>query len=620
MNKLNKDELGFNRVKELVANHAITPEAKKAIIAMQPKTSINAVTQLLNETAEMLGILRQGKHIPFVSSDSLKPILQKVNKGLILSVDELEKVADFIRVNRLLKRFLSKQGTPILNSYAEEIGILDNLEEAIYQKIEHGQVSNNADKDLAKLRIQVKKLNHDIKDSLQHFLTGKKYQIALQDKLVVEKAGHFTLPVKASYRNLFPGQIIDVSNHGKTVYIEPNKAGKLIEQKGKFQSQITAIEFQILGMLTAEVFENLPTIKQNMQIIIAIDVILARAKYSLIVAGVRPDLNAENRLILNCMRHPLLTNPIPLSVKIGQPTRGLIITGPNAGGKTITIKTIALSVLMAELGLFLPAKRCDIPICDHVFSLIGDQQDIDNSLSTFSGEMVKIAQIVKQAQKYSLIVLDELGSGTDPNEGSALAVAVLQELQLRGCLVIATTHYSTIKDFSVKSPAFMTASMDFDLEKLQPTYRLIMNQAGESRALWIAKRSGMSEPVLASAKKILETGEFPLKESSVTFKKEIDRKDTKKLKLHKGDIVFVGNLNKEAIFYQKAKTANKIIVFVDRDFLEVPIKRVKLRRKAQDLYPAGYNLDLLFVKDWQQYKLNKDLDRGSKKAWKKFNK
>lgn len=620
MNKLNKDELGFNRVKELVANHAITPEAKKAIIAMQPKTSINAVTQLLNETAEMLGILRQGKHIPFVSSDSLKPILQKVNKGLILSVDELEKVADFIRVNRLLKRFLSKQGTPILNSYAEEIGILDNLEEAIYQKIEHGQVSNNADKDLAKLRIQVKKLNHDIKDSLQHFLTGKKYQIALQDKLVVEKAGHFTLPVKASYRNLFPGQIIDVSNHGKTVYIEPNKAAKLIEQKGKFQSQITAIEFQILGMLTAEVFENLPTIKQNMQIIIGIDVILARAKYSLIVAGVRPDLNAENRLILNCMRHPLLTNPIPLSVKIGQPTRGLIITGPNAGGKTITIKTIALSVLMAELGLFLPAKRCDIPICDHVFSLIGDQQDIDNSLSTFSGEMVKIAQIVKQAQKYSLIVLDELGSGTDPNEGSALAVAVLQELQLRGCLVIATTHYSTIKDFSVKSPAFMTASMDFDLEKLQPTYRLIMNQAGESRALWIAKRSGMSEPVLASAKKILETGEFPLKESSVTFKKEIDRKDTKKLKLHKGDIVFVGNLNKEAIFYQKAKTANKIIVFVDRDFLEVPIKRVKLRRKAQDLYPAGYNLDLLFVKDWQQYKLNKDLDRGSKKAWKKFNK
>lgn len=620
MNKLNKDELGFNRVKELVANHAITPEAKKAIIAMQPKTSINAVTQLLNETAEMLGILRQGKHIPFVSSDSLKPILQKVNKGLILSVDELEKVADFIRVNRLLKRFLSKQGTPILNSYAEEIGILDNLEEAIYQKIEHGQVSNNADKDLAKLRIQVKKLNHDIKDSLQHFLTGKKYQIALQDKLVVEKAGHFTLPVKASYRNLFPGQIIDVSNHGKTVYIEPNKAAKLIEQKGKFQSQITAIEFQILGMLTAEVFENLPTIKQNMQIIIAIDVILARAKYSLIVAGVRPDLNAENRLILNCMRHPLLTNPIPLSVKIGQPTRGLIITGPNAGGKTITIKTIALSVLMAELGLFLPAKRCDIPICDHVFSLIGDQQDIDNSLSTFSGEMVKIAQIVKQAQKYSLIVLDELGSGTDPNEGSALAVAVLQELQLRGCLVIATTHYSTIKDFSVKSPAFMTASMDFNLEKLQPTYRLIMNQAGESRALWIAKRSGMSEPVLASAKKILETGEFPLKESSVTFKKEIDRKDTKKLKLHKGDIVFVGNLNKEAIFYQKAKTANKIIVFVDRDFLEVPIKRVKLRRKAQDLYPAGYNLDLLFVKDWQQYKLNKDLDRGSKKAWKKFNK
>ena len=164
----------------------------------------------------------------------------------------------------------------------------------------------------------------------------------------------------------------------------------------------------------------------------------------------------------------------------------------------------------------------------------------------------------------------------------------------------------------------MTASMDFDLGKLQPTYRLIMNQAGESRALWIAKRSGMSDRVLHSAAHILKTGELPVKESSVTFKHV--KNDSKKLDLHKGDIVFVGNLDKEAIFYQKAKTADKIIVFVDQKFVEVPVKRVELRRKARDLYPVGYNLDLLFVKNWQEYKFNKDLDRGSKKAWKKVNK
>ena len=618
MKKLNNDELDFDRVRSMVADYAVTPEARNKLQTMQLRTSINAVNLLLNETAEMLKVLQTGQHVPFVSSDSLKPLLKKVDKGLILEADELEKVADFIRVNRLLKRFLIKQdNSPILNSYAAEIIILDKLENNIYHQIEHGEVSNEADRDLARLRIQVNKVNEDIKTSLQHFLQGKKYQTALQEKMIVEKDGHYTLPVKASYRNVFSGQTIDVSNHGNTVYIEPIKVANLVNQKLQLESQISAIEMQILGMLSAEIFEKLTEIKQNMQIITDIDVILARAKYALAIDAVRPNLNMENKLSLKKMKHPLLDNPVPLSVEIGYPQRGLIITGPNAGGKTVALKTIALAVLMTELGLFLPAEQCDIPICDHVYSLIGDQQDIDNSLSTFSGEMVKISQILNKAQKHSLIVLDELGSGTDPDEGSALAIATLQELQLRGCIVVATTHYSTIKDFSVKNPAFMTASMDFDLEKLTPTYRLIMNQAGESRALWIAERSGMPQKVLQSAAQILATGELPLKESKVSFK-EPAKEEHAKIIFHKGDIVFVGDLNKEAIFYGNAKVANKIVVFANKEFYEVPLKRVKLKRKAQDLYPAGYNLDLLFIKDWQKYKFNKDMDRGSKKAWRKL--
>ena len=618
MKKLNNNELGFDRVRSLVADYATTPEAKDKLQTMNLRTSVNSVNLLLNETAEMLKVLQTGQHVPFVSSDSLKPLLQKVDKGLILDASELEKVADFIRVNRLLKRFLIKrENSPILNSYATEIIILDKLENDIYHQIEHGEVSNEADRDLARFRIQVNKINEDIKTSLQHFLQGKKYRTALQEKMIVEKSGHYTLPVKASYRSAFSGQTIDVSNHGNTVYIEPNKVANLVDQKLQLESQISAIEMQILGMLSAEIFEKLTEIKQNMQTITDLDVILARAKYALAIGAVRPSLNVQNKLRLVEMKHPLLDNPVPLSVEIGNPQRGLIITGPNAGGKTVTLKTIALSILMTELGLFLPAQKCDIPVCDHVYSLIGDQQDIDNSLSTFSGEMVKISQILQQAQKYSLIVLDELGSGTDPDEGSALAIATLQELQLRGCIVVATTHYSTIKDFSVKNPAFMTASMDFDLGKLTPTYRLIMNQAGESRALWIAERSGMPQKVLQSATQILTTGELPLRKSKVIFKESSKKKQSKDI-FHKGDIVFVGDLNKEAIFYGNAKVANRIVVFVDKEFHEVPIKRVKLRRKAEDLYPAGYNLDLLFIKDWQKYKFNKDLNRGSKKAWKKL--
>lgn len=618
MKKLNNDELGFDRVRKLVADYATTPEAKEKIKTAFLRTSINSVDLLLNETAEMLKVLQTGQHVPFVSSDSLKPLLQKVDKGLILDAVELEKVADFIRVNRLLKRFLIKQeDSPILNSYASEIIILDKLENDIYHQVEHGEVADQADRDLARYRVQVRKIDENIKTNLQHFLQSKKYQTALQEKMIIKKDGHYTLPVKASYRNILSGQTIDVSNHGNTVYIEPNKVANLVNQKMQLKSQIYAIELQILGMLSAEIFENINQIKQNMQMIIDLDVILARAKYSLAQGAIRPALNEVNRLNLKEMKHPLLDNPVPLSVEIGNPQRGLIITGPNAGGKTITLKTIALSILMTELGLFLPAKKCDIPICDHVYSLIGDQQDIDNSLSTFSGEMVKIGQILNKAQKHSLIVLDELGSGTDPNEGAALAIATLQELQLRGCIVVATTHYSTIKDFSLKNQAFMTASMDFNLEKLEPTYRLIMNQAGKSRALWIAERSGMPQQVLQSAARILDTGEFPLEQSKVTFKNST-KKNQVRTTYHKGDIVFVGDLNKEAIFFDNSKVTDKIVVFVDKEFQEVPVKRVKLRRKAQDLYPVGYNLDLLFVKDWQKYKFNKDLNRGSKKAWKKL--
>lgn len=581
MKKLNNNELGFDRVRNMVADYATTPEAKDKLQTMHLRTSVNSVNLLLNETAEMLKVLRTGQHVPFVSSDSLKPLLQKVDKGLILNAVELEKVADLIRVNRLLKRFLIKQtDSPILNSYATEIIILDRLENDIYHQIEHGEVSNEADRDLARFRIQVNKINEDIKTSLQHFLQGKKYQNALQERMIVERDGHYTLPVKASYRDVFSGQTVDVSNHGSTVYIEPNKVANLVDQKIQLESQISAIEMQILGMLSAEIFEKLTEIKQNMQIITDLDVILARAKYALAIGAVRPSLNIQNKLILVEMKHPLLDNPVPLSVEIGNPQRGLIITGPNAGGKTVTLKTIALSILMTELGLFLPAQKCDIPVCDHVYSLIGDQQDIDNSLSTFSGEMVKISQVLKQAQKYSLIVLDELGSGTDPDEGSALAIATLQELQLRGCIVVATTHYSTIKDFSVKNPAFMTASMDFDLEKLTPTYRLIMNRAGESRALWIAERSGMPQKVLQSATQILTTGELPLRKSKVIFK-EPNKKEHTKTIFHKGDIVFVGDLNKEAIFYSDAQVANKIVVFVDKEFREVLSNELNCEEKRR---------------------------------------
>nr|MDK6823858.1 DNA mismatch repair protein MutS [Lactobacillus gasseri] len=492
----NTDEIEFSRIRKLVSHYAVSPEAKDKILVQPLATKLVKATALLDETAEMVWILNHGLHIPFISSDALTPILNKVKKGFILNPAELEQVADFVRVTRLLVRFFNKQrnNTPIIASYCDTLTILDALESEIYNAIERGQVSDNADKDLAKLRQRSNKLSTNIQDTLQKYLQSKKYQTMMQDYQIIQKDNHYTLPIKASFKHTFGGSIIDHSNNGNTVFIEPTKIVHLTQEKATVENQIYLIEAQILGDLSAKIYQELSQLEANLNIIIDLDCILARAKYSQNINGKRPLLNEQNQLQLNEMRHPLLSNPVPLSLNLDSTKRGLIITGPNAGGKTVTLKTAGLAIAMAEFGLFLPSSGiCSIPVMTAIYTSIGDHQDLDNSLSTFSAEMKQMSYIVQHATKYSLILLDELGSGTDPNEGAALAIALLQALQLKGSLILATTHYSAIKDYSTKHSAFITAAMDFDLKTLEPTYKLLLNQIGTSRALWIAEKNGMPQ-------------------------------------------------------------------------------------------------------------------------------
>lgn len=618
----NTDEIEFSRVRKLVANYAVSPEAKKRILAQLLATTSVKANALLDETEEMVWVLDHDLHVPFINSDAFTPIINKVKKGFILNPRELEQVADFIRVTRLLLRFFDKQrnNVPIMASYCDSLVVLDNLEEVIYRDIEHGQVSDNADKDLTKLRQRSSKLNTTIKETLQKYLQTKKYQSMLQDFQIIQKDNHYTLPVKASFKHTFGGSIIDQSNNGSTVFIEPTKIIHLTQEKTTIENQIYLIESQILGNLTAKIYNNLARFEANLSVIIDLDCILARAKYSQAISGKRPILNEQNELQLHGMKHPLLRNPVPLSLKLDANKHGLIITGPNAGGKTVTLKTVGLAIAMSEFGLFLPsASPCVIPIMAEIYTSIGDHQDLDNSLSTFSAEMKKMAKIVQKATPNSLILLDELGSGTDPNEGAALAIAILQTMQLKGCLILATTHYSAIKDYSTKNPAFITAAMDFDLQTLHPTYKLLLNQVGASRALWIAEKSGMPDNVLSEAKDFLNTGSFPLKQANLKFKNK-QKKDKRLPSFKKGDRIKVPKYHQEVLFYKNADIANQIVIFVNKTFETIPLKGAKLVRKSEELYPAGYNLDLLFVQDWQEYKLNKDLARGSKKAWKKLKK
>ncbi|CCI85521.1 DNA mismatch repair protein [Lactobacillus pasteurii DSM 23907 = CRBIP 24.76] len=615
------DELDFARIKSLLADYAKTNKAKENIMKKQAANNPAYVEQLLIETQQAIAVIETGQHMPFVDSEAIDPILLKAQKGLLLSADELEKVADYLRVMTLLKRFFKRleSEAPLLSSYVQSLIELPKLEEAIYDSIEHGIVADRADRDLARLRKQLTQDQTAIREGLNHFLTNKKYKTMIQDPLIVEKNGVLTIPMKANYKNQLNGQIVASSSGGKTVYWQPSKMVNLNAEIATLKMQITNIEYAILGALTAQVFENSRDINENIAAITAIDEIMARARYSQSYDGKKPVLNHENSLELNAVRHPLLVNPVPLTVKLDQERAVLMITGPNAGGKTVALKTIGLMVLMTELGLFLPSQKpCKIPVMDQVCTLIGDHQSIDNSLSTFSAEMKQIADIISGATARSLILLDELGTGTDPNEGSAIAIGVLQELYLRGCLIVATTHYSAIKDFALKHEAFMTAEMDFDPATLSPTYRLILNRVGDSRALWIAKKVGLSDRVLHLAENYLERDEFPLAHKQVKLKEKPAAKQKPKLVLHKGDVVYISSIKKEGIFHsldgQQAK------VFVDKKFDLYPVRRLQLRRLAKDLYPEGYNLDLLFVENWQDYKFDKDLARGSKKAYKKLRK
>lgn len=541
------DELDFDRVKQLLANEATTEKAKELILMQKPQSRAGQVEQLLNETEDAIKILSAHLHVPFISSENLQLLLDKTEKGLILTASELEKVADYLRVLNLLQRFFAKNQkiAPLLANYATEIVVMPELENAIYAAIEHEQVADRADRDLGKMRREVKKKQAEIRTDLNRILTSKKYAKALQDSLLLEKEGHLTVPIKASFKSQLPGQIYGESSGKKTVYWQPVKVVNLTSEVDSLKSQIENLELAILGNLTAQVYEKIAILKQNLEIVTAFDVIFARGKYSLAINGKRPQINRENLLELNGVKHPLITKPVPLTIKLDQTNSVLMITGPNAGGKTVALKTAGLMTLMTEIGLFLPSKKpCQIPLMDNVFTLIGDHQSIDNSLSTFSAEMSQIAQISQKAQVHSLILLDELGTGTDPNEGSAIAIATLQELYLKGCLIVATTHYSAIKDFAVKHDGFLTAEMDFDLEKLTPTYHLKLNSVGDSRALWIAKRVGMSAEILKSAQKILDQGSYPLKTKTGKIHKKAKPVGRQALQLHKGDIVYLTSLKK----------------------------------------------------------------------------
>ncbi|MCM3398223.1 endonuclease MutS2 [Oceanobacillus profundus] len=626
MNKMTFEKLQYNELKGIVKSYCVSGLGKKMLDKLRPSSDMKVVKNRLNETTEARAILDAVDHVPFFGVSNIEHILQNLEKGMILDPSELVSVSDFLRGCRKIKKFMLDKAffAPVIASYANSMSEFKNVEEEVDYSIKGNRVDSAASKELRRIRRSIESVEEKIKERLNKFLnssTNKKY---IQETFISKKGDRYTIPIKASYKNQVPGTIIEVSSKGSTVFIEPNTVTKLNGELASLQAEEAIEEYQILAALSGMILENMYEIKINLELISQYDMVFAKAKFSKHIGGVEPRLNDYGYIKLVHCKHPLLSGEVvPLDFEIGENYRSLIVTGPNAGGKTIVLKTIGLLTLATMSGFHINAdKQTEISVFENIFVDIGDNQSIENALSTFSSHMKNLSEIMMGSNNHTLLLFDEIGSGTEPNEGAALAISILEEFYHMGCITVATTHYGEIKRFSEMHHDFMNAAMQFNSETLEPKYKLMIGKSGESNALWISKKMNIRESVLQRAKDYMENKDYRL-ESLVESKKrkpKIDKETTKeKYEYKKGDRVNLLDHDDFGIVYEGIDNFYNVVVFYKGKFMKVNVKRLSLELQAQELYPEGYDLETLFI-DYNTRKMQHDIERGSKKALRKIQK
>lgn len=621
MNNQTFTKTQFNEIKQRLSSYAISSFGKKRIAEMHPHTKLSVVEKRLTETTEAKNLLDSNLHVPFMGLQSIEHITNQLEKGFILSPQELLEYADFLRSLRLIRQFFEKNQTiaPLLNRYGQGLSDFSEIETEIYQVVRNGRIIDDASRELRRARRDITETQDKIQELLKKFIRQNKEK--LQEAIITKRNDIFTVPIKAAYKKQISGMIVELSSKGTTAYIEPSNVSRWNEQLTYHKMTEEAEVYQILATLTGLLAEAFPLIQQNLEIIAEFDQIFARGKFSRELNGITPKINADGYIRLVSATHPLIDKVVPLDLTIGDTYRGLTITGPNAGGKTVVLKTVGLLTLMTMIGLQIPAKAgTEIAIFDQIFVDIGDAQSIENALSTFSGHLKNISEILRQTRKNSLILLDELGSGTEPNEGAALAIAIMEEFYQQGSILITTTHYGEIKRFAELHPDFITAAMEFDAQHLTPKYRLLIGQTGESNALWIAKKMALSDQIIAKAQNYFTSRQYQLEKKH--FKTKTTKKQAqsaKEITYHKGDKVFLLEQQKSALIYQEIPFSDNVTVYLENQFIEVPKRRITLEFRAAELYPADYEVENLF-EDFKARKERRDIDRGSKKAQRKLRK
>lgn len=501
--------LEYPKIRAMLADRSSCTMGREMAEELVPTNEMVEVERRMGETREAREILDAMSNIPLGGIRDVRSMLKRAEVGSILEPHELVAVSSTLYASRRMKNFFADMPSSlvILAGYVGKITVLRNLENSIENIVnEQGTIRDDASMELLKIRREIKLSQSRVKDKLDSILRTSEYQKYFQDALVTMRGDRYVIPIKQESRYHFPGIIHDQSASGSTVFIEPMAIVMLNNEiKQLMSAEKNEIE-RILRMITEQVAHVAEDIYANCQVLAQIDFAFAKAKLSQDMQGTMPLINNQGYVNLRQARHPLIPAAVvvPIDIYIGKDFNTLLITGPNTGGKTVTLKTLGLFALMTQAGLYIPVDHgSEITIFNNVFADIGDEQSIEQSLSTFSAHMTNLVRILGKVSLHDLVLIDEIGSGTDPDEGAALAIAMLEHLLKVGARTIATTHYSELKTFAYSESGIENASVEFDIQTLKPTYRLLIGIPGSSNAFAISRRLGLSEEIVEHAKEFI---------------------------------------------------------------------------------------------------------------------
>ena len=524
--------LEYTKVIDRLVNLVATQRGRELAEALQPSSEYQTVESNLALTEDAVRVLRHAASIPFGGIRDLRQVLGRARVGGGLSGEELLAVGSTLRAVRLLKGFFAEYAEFIggLEPWVQGLTVLRNSEFAIERSIDdNGTVKDDASEKLSQLRREIRVIQGRIKDKLDTILRSSQYKSYFQDALYTMRGDRYVIPIKQEYRHQFPGILHDQSASGATVFIEPMALVNMNNDlKGVISAEQVEVE-KILLALSLQVAAAADPIEANCDILAQLDFVFAKARLAFEMHAVRPAVNIQGRVDLRQARHPLIApaSVVPVDIRIGTEFNTLLITGPNTGGKTVALKTLGLLCLMMQSGLFVPAAAdSTLAVFENIFADIGDEQSIEQSLSTFSGHMTNLVRILSQVTPSCLVLIDEIGAGTDPEEGTALAMAILEHLREQGIRTIATTHYGELKAFAYTQEGVENASVEFDIETLRPTYRLLIGVAGSSNAFAISQRLGLPKELVEKAR-IMAGGEHQKFETVLSVMEEHKRASEK---------------------------------------------------------------------------------------------